>query len=143
MSLGPIEVVVLTFPGSRFDGTIVPELASLLEAGTISLVDAVLAVKDTSGDTTFVEIDAASEDESVQRVAELFDRVDELISDEDVLALTTDLPPGSTAAILAFEHTWVKPLRDAIVRSGGELAATIRIPGAAVDEVLDALAAAG
>jgi len=37
-------------------------------------------------------------------------------------------------------RTWAKPLRDAIVASGGVLTDNFRVPGAVVDEVLDALA---
>jgi hypothetical protein len=38
-------------------------------------------------------------------------------------------------------HTGAKPLRDAIVGSGGVLAANFRVPGMVVDELLDELAA--
>ena len=31
-----------------------------------------------------------------------------------------------------FEHTWMKPIRDAVVDSGGVLAANFRVPGGAV-----------
>jgi hypothetical protein len=57
-------------------------------------------------------------------------------SPEDVAELTDSLPPGDSAAILVFEHTWALPLRQAVVASGGVLAASLRIPGAVVDEVL-------
>jgi hypothetical protein len=42
---------------------------------------------------------------------------------------------------LCFEHTWVKPLRDSIVKAGGEFVDSIRVPGLVVQEVLDAVAA--
>ncbi len=137
--LGPIEVVVIAFPGSRFKGQILPELSRLLEAGTISIVDGLLVTKDTAGNTTFMEIDEAGPDEDVARLAELCDRCEELISDDDVEELTQDLEPGSSVAILVFEHTWVRPLREAIVDAGGVLAANFRVPREAVDEVVAAL----
>lgn len=138
MSIGPVELVVIAFPGNKFNGEILPELTRLLEAGTITIIDGILAIKDEAGDVLLVELDEESEGD-VARLAELVDRYEELISDEDVEELTADLEPNSSAAILVFEHTWVKPLRDAIVDSGGELAATMRIPAEAVAEVLDAL----
>jgi hypothetical protein len=49
------------------------------------------------------------------------------------------LRPGDSAAALVFEHTWAKRFRDAVVESGGELVADVRVPGAIVDEVLEAL----
>ncbi|TIC80642.1 hypothetical protein E8D34_18465 [Nocardioides sp. GY 10113] len=142
MSIGPVEVVVLTFPGSRFNGAIIPELERLQEAGTITIVDAVFAHRADDGELTVVELDeddAASAD--LAPLANLFEQVEALFSDEDVTSLTEHLEPGSSAALLAFEHTWVKPLRDAVVGSDGELTASIRIPAEAVEEVLDALRA--
>ena len=50
--------------------------------------------------------------------------------------MTNDLEPDSSAAVLVFEHTWAKPLRDAIVDAGGVLAANVRIPGPVVEEIL-------
>jgi hypothetical protein len=67
-------------------------------------------------------------------------QLDSLISDEDVEELAASLEPDSSEAILVFEHTWAKPLRDAIVASGGVLADNFRVPGMVVDEILDALA---
>ena len=57
-------------------------------------------------------------------------------ADEDVEDLTASLPPNSSAAVLVFEHTWAIPLRDALVRGGGELVANLRIPSSVVDEIL-------
>ena len=39
---------------------------------------------------------------------------------------------------LLFEHVWATRFRDAVVGSGGELVASIRIPKEAIDEVLAA-----
>lgn len=139
MTLGPIEVVVIAFPGSRFNGRILPELGKLLDSGTISIVDGLLVTKDSAGVTTFVEIDEEGRGEEAARLAELCDQFRELISDEDVAELAADLDPDSSAAILVFEHTWVRPLRDAIVDAGGVLAADIRVPREAVDDVMAAL----
>jgi hypothetical protein len=42
-----------------------------------------------------------------------------------------------------FEHTWAKPLRDAIVNSGGGLEDDFRVPGLVVEELLAELAELG
>ena len=68
------------------------------------------------------------------------DQLESLISDEDVQELAASLEPDSSEAILVFEHTWAKPLRDAIVESGGQLANNFRVPGLVVDELLAELA---
>jgi hypothetical protein len=135
MSLGPIEVVVLGFPENRFTGEILPELERLVQSDTISIVDGVFASKDGDGTTTFVEFDSLEDDEFAA-LAGVLERVEGLVSDEDVEDLTASLPPDSSAAVLVFEHTWAVPLRDAIVRGGGELVANLRIPASVVEEIL-------
>ncbi|MEO1061865.1 MAG: DUF6325 family protein [Actinomycetota bacterium] len=143
MALGPIEVVVISFPGNRFDGSILPELQRLVDAGTITVVDGLFVLKDGDGAVTFTELDEIGGDEDAARLAALVDRLDDLISDEDVEELAAGLDLDSSAAILIFEHTWVKPLRDAIVGVGGELTANFRIPGLVIEELLAELQAAG
>lgn len=142
MALGPIEVVVLGFPGNEFNGEIIPELERLIENNTITLVDGLMITKDEAGDVTFVEFDEIDPNGDAARLAGLMDQVDSLISDEDVMELSEGLDVNSSAAMLVFEHTWFKPLRDSIVDSGGVLVANFRVPGLVVDEVLDELAGA-
>ena len=50
MALGPIEVVVVAFPGNKFNGAIAPELHRLIDNNTISVVDGLLATKDADGE---------------------------------------------------------------------------------------------
>jgi hypothetical protein len=139
MVLGPIEIVVIGFESGNFTGEIVAELEKLVEANTISIIDGLVVRKDSEDETTFVELDQVDNDADTAKVAALMDKVDSLISDEDVEILAESLPVGGAAGILVFEHTWVKPLRDAIVGAGGELIDTIRVPGLVVQEVLDAV----
>ena len=141
MSLGPIEVLEIAFPGNQFNGEILPELERLVEAGTISIVDGLFVRTDADGEVEFYELSEVGADDSVNRLAGLLDEIEGLLSDEDVAELAAGLDPDSSAAILVFEHTWAKPFRDAIVGSGGVLAANFRVPGMVVDELLDELAA--
>ena len=141
MALGPVEVLVFSFPGSKFNGGILAELEKLTSAGTITVIDGVFVTRDPAGDVTFVEFEELSDNADAARLAGLLDQLESLISDEDILDLADDLSPGDSEAILVFEHTWAKPFRDAIVGSGGILTGEMRFPGLAVDEFLDQLAA--
>jgi len=141
MALGPIEIVVIGFPGNKFNGEIIPELERLIENDTISIVDGLFVLKDVEGEVDFVEFDEIGANDDAVRLAGLMNQVESLISDEDVAELAAGLEPNSSAAMLVFEHTWVKPFRDAIIASGGVLAANLRIPGLVVDQLLDELAA--
>jgi hypothetical protein len=134
MSLGPVEVLVVAFPENRFSGAILPELQRLVETGTISIIDGLFVRKDADGTTTFDELHALDGDAGA--LAEVLDRVEGLVSEEDVAELTATLEPNSSAAVLVFENVWAKGLRDAIVDAGGELAANVRVPAAVVDEIL-------
>ena len=141
MALGPVEVLVLSFPGSQFNGAILPELERLTSEGIITVIDGVFVTRDLEGDIAFVEFEELGDNHDAARLAAVLDQVESLISDEDVLELAADLAPGDSEAILVFEHTWAKPFRDAIVESGGILTGEMRLPGLAVDELLDELAA--
>jgi hypothetical protein len=140
MALGPIEVLVISFPGNQFSGEIIPELERLVDNDTISIIDGLLVRKDADGEVTFVEFEELGGNADAQRLASVMDQLESLISDEDVQELAAALEPDSSEAILVFEHTWAKPLRDAIVASGGVLADNFRVPGMVVDELLAELA---
>jgi hypothetical protein len=116
-------------------------LERLIDADIISVVDGLMATKDANGDVTIVEFEEIGENDDASRLAGLLEQLESLISDEDVDELLAGLEPNSSAAILVFEHTWAKPFRDAIVESGGVLAANFRVPGLVVDELLNELEA--
>ncbi len=141
MALGPVEVLVFSFPGSQFNGAIIPELERLTSNGTITVIDGVFVTRDDAGDIAFVEFEELGENHDAARLAGVLDQIESLISDEDIEELAADLAPGDSEAILVFEHTWAKPFRDAILDSGGVLTGEMRLPGLAVDELLDELAA--
>ena len=139
MALGPIEILVVAFPGNQFSGEIVPELERLTASGTITIIDGVFVSRDEAGELLFVEFEQLDAGHDAARLAGVLDQLESLISDEDVAELAADLAPGSSQAILVFEHTWAKPLRDAILHSGGILTDEMRLPGLAVEQLLDEL----
>jgi uncharacterized membrane protein len=139
VALGPIEILVVAFPGNQFSGEIVPELERLTASGTITIIDGVFVSRDEAGELLFVEFEQLDAGHDAARLAGVLDQLESLISDEDVAELAADLAPGSSQAILVFEHTWAKPLRDAILHSGGILTDEMRLPGLAVEQLLDEL----
>lgn len=140
MTLGPIELVVLGFPGSRFSGDIRPRIQDLVDRNIVNVVDALLVKKDEQGKATFYELEELTDgDADLQALGKYISGQLDLISDEDAEAFAAELEPGSSALALAFEHTWMRPVRDAIVDSGGFLITDIHVPATVVDEVLAAV----
>jgi len=139
VALAPIELLVIGFPGSQFTGGILPELETLVENGVITVVDALLIMKDDDGTVDYVELDQVDAGEDIAALGRLLVESNGLLSDEDVEEFAAALEPGSSAAALVFEHTWFTPLRDEIVDSGGVLLANVRVPGLVIDEVLAAV----
>jgi uncharacterized membrane protein len=140
VTLGPVELVVVGFPGNRFSGEIRPRIQDLVDRNIVNIVDALLVMKDDQGDVTLFELEELEDGDADLRAlhASVSQELD-LISDEDAEVFAAELAPGSSALAIAFEHTWMRPVRDAVINSGGVLIADVHIPAQVVDEVLDAV----
>ena len=137
MDIGPVEILVIGFPGNKFSGEVAPALADLVESGLIKVIDLVFVTKDAKGNVVGIELSDLDE----ATIAAFDPHVgipSGLVSDEDIEDIGADLEPESSAAILLFEHVWATRFRDAVLGSGGELIASIRIPKEVVDEVVGA-----
>ncbi len=132
---GPLEVLMVEFPGNQFNGEIAPALAELVRDRLIRVIDLLFVTKDADGDIAAIEL-ADVDDDVEQALRPHVDDLSGLISEEDIEDLGEALDPDSSAAILLFEHLWAIRLRDALAGSGAEVIASVRIPQDAVDEVL-------
>jgi uncharacterized membrane protein len=135
--MGPIDYIVVEWPGRQPNGEVAPHLVDLVERGLIRILDLAFVTKDGDGNVAGLEIS-----ELAGEVAELsvFEGASSgLLSDEDIDEAGGVLEPGTSAALLVFENTWAGPFVAAVRRSGGELVASGRIP---VQDLLAALDAA-
>ena len=135
--LGPVDWIVVEFPGSRFKGEIAPALDDLVSRGIIRVLDLLLIRKEEDGSLEFFELG----DLDVSEIGNL--RAYEtalamLLSEEDVEAVAAAVAPGSTAALLVWENTWAAPFASAVRRAGGQLAASGRIPVQAILAAIEA-----
>ncbi len=138
MALGPLEYVILGFPGNAFNGEIAPELGRLIDSGTIRIIDLVFISKDLDGTVTAIEFDG---DDNLVMFAALEGDVGGVIGEDDIEYAASDLEPGSSAALLIWEDTWATPLVEAIRASGGVLLEGSRIPQELVAQAEAALEA--
>jgi FlaG/FlaF family flagellin (archaellin) len=135
---GAVELAVIAFPGSQFKGEIVPALADLVDAGTITILDLVLVSKTEEGDVVVIEIDEADDPAMFD---DLDGEVTGILSDEDALAAGDALDPGNTAAVIVWENTWARALVGAIRNAGGLLVAHDRLDAETVNEALATIGA--
>jgi Family of unknown function (DUF6325) len=125
--LGPVDWIVLEFPGSRFNGEIAPALRDLVQRDLIRVLDLLILKKDQDGSLEAFELS----DLDPSEVGELRSYEQELamlLSEDDVTAVAAAVEPGSSAAVLVWENTWAAPFASAVRRSGGQLVASGRIP---------------
>lgn len=139
MGLGAVELLVIGFPENRFSGEIVPALTQLVETGTIRVIDLIFVAKDDDGSVAAFEL--SSVDEATREVfAPLLGMPEPLIHDGDIEDVGEVLDPGSSAALVLFEHTWANEFRNALLDAGGELIDSFRIPPEVIEMAQLALA---
>ncbi len=136
MGIGPVEYLVVGFPGNQFNGAIAPELAKLVDSGTIRILDLVFIMKDADGSVLAFEVD---EHQDLAVFAALDGEVGGFIGGEDIEHAAEGLEPNSSAALLIWEDVWATPFVEAMRNSGGVLIEGSRIPHDLVEEVLAAL----
>jgi hypothetical protein len=135
--LGPVDWIVVEFPGSRFNGEIAPALADLVERDLIRVLDLLVLKKDSDGTLEAYELSDLDDGELGglrSHEAELA----MLLSEDDVNALAAAIEPGSSAAVLVWENKWAAPFGAAVRHSGGQLVASGRIPVQALLAAIEA-----
>src|SRR3954447_1516347 len=137
--MGPIDYIVLEWPGKQPKGDAVPLLLDLVDRGIIRILDIAFMAKDEDG--TVAAIDLAGLDGGKDGFAVFEGASTGLIGEEDVEAAAEALAPGTSAALLVWENRWAAPVAVAVRRSGGQLVASGRIPIQAILASLDAVEA--
>ena len=140
MSYGPVELVVLKFEDADFKGDVLREIQKVVDAGIITVVDVLLAVRLGDEPVRVVEIQEL-EDPILQRWEPIVTDVGGLLTADDAERLSADLGPDSAVALLVFEHRWVGGIADAIENAGGHVIMTERIPRAVVEQLVADMAA--
>jgi Family of unknown function (DUF6325) len=137
MSVGPVEYVILGFPGNKFTGQIVPELAKLIDSGLIRLIDLTFISKDAAGEVMVVEYDAVEE---LAAFRDLDAEVGGILTDEDIAHAALSLEPNTSAALLIWEDAWAAPFAAAVRNANGVILEGARIPREIIEQAMDALA---
>src|SRR5688572_18965580 len=134
--IGPVEYLIVAFPGNRFRGEIGPALADLVDAGTIRLMDVAFVGKDADGEVVAFEL--ADLDPEVREGLENLG-VEEfgLFNEDDLKAAAEELDPDSSAALLVWEDVWARETAQAMRDAGGVIFDFGRLPHEAVQAARD------
>jgi hypothetical protein len=125
--LGPVDYIVVEFPGSRFNGEIAPALTDLVERDIVRVLDLLVLKKNDDASIEAHEL-ADLDDTEIGALRTFESDLAMLLSEGDVTAVADALEPGSSAAVVVWENTWAAPFASAVRRSGGQLVASGRIP---------------
>ena len=125
--LGPVDWIVVEFPGSRFNGEIAPALRDLVDRGVVRVLDLLVLKKDSDGTLEAFELSDLDPTE-IGELRNYESQLAMLLSEDDVTAVAAAIEPGSSAAVLVWENTWAAPFASAVRHSGGQLVASGRIP---------------
>jgi len=135
--LGPVDYIVVEFPAgaSNFTGEMAKELLTLVDSGTIRVIDILILTKNEDGTVEPMEFSDIDELGELQKVEA---QLAELLAEDDVVNLAAAMEPGSTAGVLIWENLWAAPFASAARRSGGQLIANGRIPIQAIIASIEA-----
>jgi uncharacterized protein DUF6325 len=135
--LGPVDWIVVEFPGSKFNGEIAPALADLVDRDLIRVLDLLVLKKDSEGTLEAYEL-SDLDDTELGGLGSHEEESAMLLSEDDVNALAAAIEPGSSAAVLVWENKWAAPFGAAVRHSGGQLVASGRIPVQALLAAIEA-----
>jgi hypothetical protein len=114
--LGPAELITLVFPGERAHPGVAEVLAELAAGRDIRVLDLVFVIR-TSGD--LIRITGALENLDDTGLGALQVSAPKLISQDDLGTVRDWLRPGTSAAVIAYEHSWARRLARAVRDAGG------------------------
>ncbi len=135
MALGPVDVIIIGFPGNKFSGQIAPALMELVEARTIRVLDLLFVMKDADGVVTTITVeDLDPEVGAAFASVEVHEPGD--LGPEDAEEVADDLEPNSSALLIAFENSWAAKFAQACLDADGYVIDQVRIPVDVVQAVV-------
>lgn len=125
--MGPIDFIVVEFPGNRMSGEAFPLLVDLVDRGLIRILDLAFIRKEADSSISGMTLSDIDGDGELDLT--VFEGASSGLLDEtDLSEAANALEPNSSAGVLLYENTWAAPFARALRRSGGQLVATGRIP---------------
>lgn len=134
MILGPVDFIMIGFEDSNISPDVANGIKSLIQAGTIRIIDLIFVEKNDSGQLRIVELH-----ELAEGVYESWDAIVDdmkgMLTEDDAHQLASDLPANRSAVLALYENVWARELSTAILDAKGELLANLRIPRNVISEL--------
>ncbi|MER7912633.1 MULTISPECIES: DUF6325 family protein [unclassified Streptomyces] len=125
--MGPVDYLVLEFPGNRMTGEGLAHLLDLVDRHVIRVLDLAFVRKDVDGSVVALEI--ADLDGDGELDLAVFDGASSgLLDEDDLREAAAAVEPGSSAGVIVYENLWAAPLAAALRRGGARMVAGGRIP---------------
>ncbi|MBF9073270.1 DUF6325 family protein [Streptacidiphilus fuscans] len=143
--MGPVEFLVLAFPGEQIGPDVVAPLGALRRAGGVRLIDSLVVTKAGDGTISASELIDHEHLRAVLPKSGAAGHTGDLVNlmgEEDAAEAAELLEPGSCALLLLVEHVWAAEAAEAFRAANGRVAASVRIPPEHVAEARQALAKA-
>lgn len=140
--MGPVDYLMVRFPGNKFSGKMAPELSRLEKKGIIRVIDLVFIMRDGNGKLAIFE-PSKVEGEASAAFNELSKNTREWFSEGDIEVIAATLPKNSSAALLLFENVWAIKFKEALLDADAELIDMGRIPPDTIQKVEKAMMAKG
>jgi hypothetical protein len=139
--MGPVDYLIVEFPGNRMTGEGFPLLMDLVDRGIVRILDLLFVRKDIDGSVVAMELTDIDGDGGLD--LSVFEGASSgLLGQDDIDEAGSALEPGNSAGILVYENVWAAPFARALRRGGAQLVASGRIPVQALLASLDAAEAA-
>jgi uncharacterized membrane protein len=126
-TMGPVDFIVIMFPGNKFNGKIAPEISRLEKNGIIKVIDLVMVMKDDAGEVKTIELRNLG-GEAGDAFKTFSHNIKEWLSLDDIESVGEMLPNNSSAAALLFENTWAIKLKEELLKTDAQLVTQGRIP---------------
>jgi len=138
---GPIDFVLIEFPGDSLRGEVADALLDVVSRGVIRIYDILAIRKESDGSFSSIELSDVSQ-APIGRFSAFAGARSGLLNEDDLLEAASAMDAGSVAVLLVYENAWAVPSVAAALGAGGDLIASARIPATDVMDALDALEAA-
>lgn len=116
---GPIEYIVVEFPGGKVDSEGFDQVLALVDAGVIRILDLEFVVKHPDGTAAAIDVSELHTEEFDTAV--FAGASSALLDAADLAVVGENIDAGSLAAVLVYEELALLPVIEAWTRQGGRI----------------------